>query len=176
MPVTEFATLRIKEPHTIQLETLRQHLHSLGEAQAAWSGYPLTFYSDYKDVSLIHLVTGWKDVEAHMKWIVGEENQKFREIFEQFLSVDGLAHIDIDFAQIPSDARALTCKKSVVSVEGSQTEQVATGSERLWAGQGEDLEKQKAFYQFEAYNDGILQHATNTEGTELKIMTRLSLP
>ena len=154
MPVTEFAILRLKEPFTIENEALRANFQSVAERQAEWSGYPLTFYYNFQDPSLFYVVSGWEDSEAHRKWIASDTNQQFLHIFGPILTVDGLAHIDIDFNQIPSNTSELLVRKETGGGEGTGFVQESDdGRQPSWRGHGVDVDNTNDFYYLEAYDD-----------------------
>ncbi|KAF8912194.1 hypothetical protein CPB84DRAFT_1761584 [Gymnopilus junonius] len=154
MPVTEFATLKLKEPYTTNNEDLRKLFQSVAKQQATWSGYPLTFYHNAQNPSLLHIVSGWKNAHAHQKWIASEENQKYLSVFDPLLSVEGLAHVDVDFAQVPSNTQVLVFRKRASDDEETKPANGTTiGRQPAWAGEGVDVDNPKDFYYFAAYDN-----------------------
>jgi hypothetical protein len=133
-----------------------------------------------------HLITGWKDVPAHEKWIAGDQNQELVVKFGPFLKVKGLAHLDMDFNTMPTDKQTFICEKyGQWSVAAKLTEskedrnreaELMKGSTDVeWIGTGKDLgpEANGAFYKFtsctDRWRDKIVASATqNKEVTVLK--------
>ncbi|KAF9557128.1 hypothetical protein CPC08DRAFT_619989, partial [Agrocybe pediades] len=92
MPVTEFAVLKIKEPYTAQSEILQAKLRVLDQRQGEASSYPLTYYTDDKDSSILYVVTGWDSAESHLKWVRDDSNQDFFATFAPLVSVEHSVH------------------------------------------------------------------------------------
>ncbi|KAJ3514204.1 hypothetical protein NLJ89_g2504 [Agrocybe chaxingu] len=150
MPITEFATLRIKEPYTLQDEDLHGHFRTLSKWQAEWSSFPLTFYTNVDDHSLIYLISGWESVEAHMKWIASERNQELLRIFDSFISIAAFAHIDIDFTEIPEGTQVLALRKGEPGDIGAEE---GLGP-HMWTDGGRDLEESSHdMYRIWAYGE-----------------------
>jgi len=155
MPVTEFVTLKFKQPFTIDHPPIRQGFQTLFIQQSEWSGYPLTLYINTKNEHIVYLVSGWEDVEAHNTWIASEANQDLLTYFEPFVTIDDFAHVAIDFAQFPTEVETLTCRK--YSLVGD--DQVQLGTEgghvknqgEIWAGVGRGEEKPTDIYRFAAF-------------------------
>jgi len=151
MPVTEFATLKFKEPFTIDHPPIRQGFQTLFVQQAEWSGYPLTLYINTQNEQLVYLVSGWESVEAHNKWIASQANKDLLAFFEPFITIDDFAHVAIDFAQFPTNAEVLTCRKYSVGDqhhglgdEGGPSK----NQEEIWAAEGKGEEKPTDIYRF----------------------------
>src|SRR5260221_4176618 len=107
MPVTELATFRFKVPHTLNDSEVRSQFQKLSSWQSGWSKYPLTSYNAVDDPAIVYLVSGWEDVQAHMKWIESDGNQELLRIFDSILSIVDFAHLEIEFTLIPSDTELL---------------------------------------------------------------------
>src|ERR1700759_3164876 len=99
MTITEFVTFELIAPHTLENpDPLLAELFGRGaQAQAAWSGHELHFFTNPATPSELYLISGWKDVSAHEKWIASDQNQELMKKFGQLLEVKGLAHLDMDF-------------------------------------------------------------------------------
>jgi hypothetical protein len=155
MPVTEFVSFRFKAPHTLHDDDVRSNFQKVSSWQSEWSKYPLTFYNAVDDPSVVYLVSGWEDVEAHMKWIESEKNQTLLKIFEPILSIIDFAHLEIDFTMIPSDTKLLVYRKGAANDgEERSTIWLDTDAERfeIWSGQGKAVEGGEVYY-FKAYGN-----------------------
>ncbi|KAF9532771.1 hypothetical protein CPB83DRAFT_758856 [Crepidotus variabilis] len=101
MPVTEFVTLKFKHPHTWDDPDVQKNFQLLSDWQSNCSGCILAFYSSAADSSLLYLISGWKDVPAHNKWIASDKNQHLWKIFNPTLSIATFTHVEMDFERIP---------------------------------------------------------------------------
>jgi hypothetical protein len=142
--VTEFAILRLNNPHKWNHATTVEFFRKLSTEQASWSGYPLLYFRDV-DVSdqepqRIYLISGWKNVDAHHEWIASAQNQALlQEASElKLLDVVDLAHIAIEFETIPQDDRVLSVGRRPARGEVEQ-EEVAAEAEG-WQRQGKALD------------------------------------
>jgi hypothetical protein len=173
MPVTEFATLKFKEPFTIDHPPIHQGFQTLFIQQAERSGYPLTLYINTQDERIVYLVSGWEDVEAHNKWIASQANQDLLSYFEPFVVIDDFAHVKIDFGHFPAEAEVLTCRKySSVGDDrlGTEGDYIKNQGE-IWEGEGTGEEKPTDIYRFTAFK--ALQN--NFDDPRLIIMKRIHL-
>jgi hypothetical protein len=150
MPVTEFVALKFKEPFTIDHPPILQEFQTILPKQAEWSGYPVTLYINAQDERLVYIISGWEDVEAHNKWIASQTNPKLLTYF----TVDDFAHVSIDFAQFPTEAEVVTCRKSSVDdqhngrgAEGGHTKNQG----EIWAAEGKGEEKPTDLYRFAVF-------------------------
>lgn len=149
MPVTEFVAFKLKAPHNLNDEDTRSNFQKISSWQSDWSKYPLTFYNAVDDPAIVYLVSGWKDVEDHMKWIGSEKNQILLQIFQPILSIIDFAHIDVDFRLIPSDTELLVYLKDTAKDEKEvytagldmQTKEV-----ELWSGQGKVIDGEGVYH------------------------------
>ena len=96
MPVTEFATLKLVSPHTWDSPEIQAFFAALSTQQGANSGYTLRFFEDITNPRLIYLITGWTSAQAHYEAIAGEQNQKLLERSKGLITVEGLAHAEVD--------------------------------------------------------------------------------
>ncbi|THV07348.1 hypothetical protein K435DRAFT_574949, partial [Dendrothele bispora CBS 962.96] len=114
MPITELAILRLSHPTTTTFTTppIPAHFALLSQRQSAWSGYPLTFYHNITDPSFIYLLSGWDSVAAHGEWIKSDENQELLELLGPYLTVEQLAHLDMDFRSVPEGQQLLIAKST----------------------------------------------------------------
>ena len=149
MPVTEFVAFRLKAPYTLNDKDTRSNFQTLSSWQSDWSKYPLTFYNAVDDPAIVYLVSGWKDVEDHMKWIGSERNQSLIKIFEPILSIIDFAHVEVDFRLIPSDTGMLVYRKDTandeqeISTEGID---IQTKEVELWSGQGKVIDGEGVYH------------------------------
>lgn len=60
MPVTEFATLAILPSHTSRSPSTQAFFQKVAALQSAWSGYPLYFFEDANQPTIIYLISGWR--------------------------------------------------------------------------------------------------------------------
>jgi len=151
MPVTEFATLKFKEPFTIDHPPIRQEFQTVLPKQAEWSGYPVSLYINAQDERLVYIVSGWEDVEAHNKWIASQTLSQTKPNILTYFTIDDFAHVAIDFAQFPTEAEVVTCRKSSVGdqpnglrAEGGDTKNQG----EIWAAEGKGEEKPTDIYRF----------------------------
>ena len=99
MAITELALLPLKDaslPLTSPL--LYPHFKTLAEQQRAHSGYKLHFFQSVTNPGLVILLSGWESVEAHNKWIAGEQNQALLKVFSPVLDIEGImmVHLGIE--------------------------------------------------------------------------------
>jgi len=168
MPVTEFAVLKIKEPYTAQSEILQAKLRVLDQRQGEASSYPLTYYTDDKDPSILYVVSGWDTAESHLTWVRDESNQDFFATFGPLVSVEHSVHVDLDFNQFPGETGTLAYKVDVAAAE------VKDAPGQIWVGHGVALEKKTDVYQFAAFNFDTLRR-NSAHGDDIKIMNRVRL-
>ncbi|KAI9065443.1 hypothetical protein FKP32DRAFT_1537994, partial [Trametes sanguinea] len=95
MPVTEIATLRLNSPHIWDSPDVQSFFADVAAQQAAWSGYPLHYFQDTSDPSIVYILTGWESVSAHFEWIKSEQNQKLLEQGKSLIEVVGLQHANL---------------------------------------------------------------------------------
>ncbi|KIM48610.1 hypothetical protein M413DRAFT_437812 [Hebeloma cylindrosporum] len=174
MPVTEFVTLKFKEPFTINHPPIHQGFQTLFPQQAEWSGYPLTLYQNTQDERLFYLISGWDNVEAHNKWIASQANQDLFTYFEPFITIEDFAHVAIDFRQFPTEVEVLTCRKYSIDDQrrglGADGGQVLNHGE-IWAVEGRGEEKPTDIYRFAA-REGF-QSNIDPEDSGIIIMKRI---
>ncbi|KAH9852740.1 hypothetical protein C2E23DRAFT_148146 [Lenzites betulinus] len=93
MPVTEIAVLKLLSRHSWDSAETRSFFAAVASQQAAWSGYPLHYFQDTSDASVVYILTGWESVPAHWEWIKSEPNQKLLELGKGLIEVVGLNHV-----------------------------------------------------------------------------------
>lgn len=90
-------------------------------------------------------------MEAHNKWIASQANHDLLTYFDPFITIDDVAHVAVDFGQFPTDAEALTCRKSSVGNQhhglGTEGGHIKTQGE-IWAAEGRGEEKPTDIYRF----------------------------
>lgn len=149
MPVTEFVTFRLKAPYTLDNGEVRSNFQKLSSLQSKWSKSPLTFYTARDDPSVIHLLSGWDDVPAHMKWVESEGNQTLIRLFDPILSIVDFTHLEIDFAAIPSDTELLVYRKGVADVGEEISSKIFDAQPegvKLWSGQGKAVDGTEVYH------------------------------
>jgi len=152
MPVTELVTFRFKAPHTLNENDVRSQFQKLSSWQSGWSKYPLTFYNAVDNPAIVYLVSGWEDVQAHMKWIESDGNQELLRIFDPILSIVDFAHLEIDFTLIPSDTELLAYRKGIANDGAEISRDTNVEGVKLWSGQGKVVDGVEVHY-FEAYRN-----------------------
>lgn len=93
MAVTELALLRLRSDSS---STTNEALTEVQAAQAAYSGYPVTFLQQIEDPSLLYLLGGWESVAKHNEWIASETNQKFLEQLKDDVEVEWMFHYNVN--------------------------------------------------------------------------------
>jgi len=171
MPVTEFVTLKFKQPFNIDHPPIRQGFQTLFIQQSEWSGYPLTLYINTTNERIVYLVSGWEDVEAHNKWIASQANQDLLTYFEPFVTIDDFTHVAIDFAQFPTEAEMLTCRtcSSVGDDRLVKEGDHVKDQGEIWAGEGRSEEKPTDIYRFAAFE----AFQSNLDDSDLISMKRI---
>lgn len=190
MTITEFASLELlplEKPDPLRAKLFER----LASWQAGRSGCQLLFFTDATNPAKIYLITGWRDVEAHKQWIASDQNQEllFKFTNKQFLKVNGMVHIDMDFDKVPRNRERFICERfgswgevdeiTLTEEEEAQEKKVFGGSKTRveWVGAGTVLpdppEKQDgAFYRFtvcsDRWRDTVL--ASATERKEVIVM------
>ncbi|KAK7463536.1 hypothetical protein VKT23_006884 [Stygiomarasmius scandens] len=156
MPITELAILKLNPPNTLTTSPIPEHFALLQTRQSAWSSYPLRFYYNIANPSLIYLLSGWDSVDAHGEWIKSDGNQELLKLLGPYLTVEQLAHLDMDSGDMPEgqESQDLLIAKNV----GLQ------GVEGRWVGGGIDLEDaSRPFYhlsfcaQVETQEQGVVR-------------------
>lgn len=109
MPVTEFSTFELVPPHTLDTPPLLKILLRLCMRQAAHSSYPLTFYADVTSSSTIYLVSGWRSVQAHQRWLASDENRELGGLLQPFALVKARLRLEMDFDSIPRRILGVLC-------------------------------------------------------------------
>jgi len=90
-------------------------------------------------------------VEAHNTWIASEANRDLLTYFEPLVTIDGFAHVAIDFAQFPTEAQMSICRKC------SSDDQLGTEGGHIknqggtWAGKERGEEKPTDNYRLAAF-------------------------
>src|ERR1700683_2165666 len=104
MSITEFASLELVAPHNLEDPDplLAKLFARLADQQSAWSRHDLLFFTNATSPSEIHLISGWKDVPAHEKWMASDQNQELVHKFRRFLKVKGMVHLNLDFNTVPT--------------------------------------------------------------------------
>jgi hypothetical protein len=176
MPITEFVILHLLHPHSFQSGGPEEIFRTLDIWQSESSTYPLYFYADKSDSSTIYLISGWHDVDAHMRWIASNRNQELLRVSKPFLEVKSMVHLGIDFTTMPNDCDVVMVKKRGVhdadggsgSIEDENVHSLA--SSPAWIGVGEDLEPgSETVYQMSA---GYAQNGFGTHTQlEREVMT-----
>ncbi|KAF7799612.1 hypothetical protein EIP86_010850 [Pleurotus ostreatoroseus] len=105
--ITEFATLEVTPPFTLSSPQIQNFLRKVAHGQESWSHHPVLFYQDALNSKVIYLISGWESISAHDAWIASEENQLLLKEASLLLSVKALAHISINFNNVPKDAEKL---------------------------------------------------------------------
>lgn len=193
MTITEFATLELIEPYTLEdpVPLLVTLLGRAADWQASWSSYPLSFFTNPVKPSEIHIITGWKDVAAHEAWIASDQNQELLQKLSKFLTVKGMVHLDINFSLVPTDEQTFICEKygpwSVVGrhtsseAEKKREAELMTGSRKHinWAAAGKDLDPKAdgAFYRITACTEAWKKKicASETQHKEVLVLNRLDI-
>jgi hypothetical protein len=157
MPIIEFLTIHLFPSHSFHVGHPAECLPKISAWQAEVSSYPVYFFADKGDSSIIYLISGWHDVDAHMQWMASDRCQELLKIIqaEPFCEVTGMVHLDIDFTAMPNDCDNVVVKKydedAVKEESGSvgQHEKVdSLASASVWTGIGKDLEPgSKTVYQ-----------------------------
>lgn len=184
MTITEFASLELLPLEKLD-PLLAELFEKLASWQAGWSGYQLLFFTDVNNPAKIYLVTGWKDVEAHKEWIASDQNQELLfkyTINKQYLKINGMVHIDMDFDEVPRDGKRFVCERFRSWAEVDENKLTEKGAEEkkvldsqvVWVGAGKVLPDPPetvdgVFYRLTAcsdkWRDKIL--ASATEGKEV---------
>ena len=97
MTITEFASLKLNAPYTVTSDPLPELLKLVRERQSAWSSYPLLYFTDASDKSVVHILSGWDSVSAHEEWIKSEGNQDLLKNFASYLEDVTLRHLNFAF-------------------------------------------------------------------------------
>ncbi|KAJ5387951.1 hypothetical protein N7509_010492 [Penicillium cosmopolitanum] len=111
MAVTELALLRLRSDSS---STTNEALTQVQAAQAAYSGYPVTFLQQIEDPSLLYLLGGWESVAKHNEWIASETNQKFLEQLKDDVEVEWMFHYNVNIfrrAEQKDGVRSSSCPK-----------------------------------------------------------------
>ena len=190
MSITEFASLELlplEKPDPLVAKLFER----LASWQAGWSGCQLLFFTDVTNPAKIYLLTGWRNVEAHKQWIASDQNQELLfkfTISKQFLKINGMVHIDMNFDEVPRNREIFICERfrswaeldeiKLTEEEEAKEKKVLDGSKTQveWVGAGkvlpdrpETVELDGAFYRFtvcsDRWRDTIL--ASATEGKEV---------
>lgn len=195
MSITEFASLELISPHTLANPEplLAKLFERLADWQASWSSHQLLFFTNSLDPSKIYLVTGWKDIEAHQKWIASDQNQELLFKFKRFLKVNRMVHLDMDFNKMPTDKHVIICERYASwsevekgarsAGEKEKESEVLNGSKTdvEWAGAGKVVDPPQevdgSFYKFSVCSDEwknkIVSSATSDK--DVVIMERVDM-
>jgi hypothetical protein len=111
--ITEVAIFELIEPYklTDPDPQLAKFFATVAGWQAAQSSHCLHFFVNTLSPSEIYLITGWKNVPAHEKWIASDQNQELLVKSKRFLTVKGMVHLSLDFNTIPIDKQTIVCEK-----------------------------------------------------------------
>ncbi|KAJ2924001.1 hypothetical protein H1R20_g13090, partial [Candolleomyces eurysporus] len=97
MAITEFASLKLKAPHTVTSDPFPELFKLVREGQSAWSSYPLLYFADTSDQSVMYILSGWESVSAHEEWIKSDGNQDLLKRFASYLEDVTLRHLNVTF-------------------------------------------------------------------------------
>lgn len=156
MSITEIASLELIPPYTLE-EPDPSFVKFIGltDQQVEWSGYPLRFFTNPAKPSEIYLITGWKDVVSHLKWIASDQNQALLRGFGQFIKVNGMVHVDMDFSSMPTDETAFVLEKYAPSAWPESGKDGELGEKKAvhWTSDGKDLDPKAegAHYRLRSY-------------------------
>jgi hypothetical protein len=193
MSITEFASLELISPHSLEdpHPLLAKLFARLADQQAAWSSHDLLFFTNTSSPSEIYLITGWKDVPAHEKWIASDQNKELVVKFGRFLKVNGMVHLNLDYNTVPTDKQIIVCEKygpwSEIERLGESKEEkekeaeLQGGSQKEveWVGAGRNLDPKAGgdFYKFtactERWRDKIVASATKNK--EIAVLKRVDI-
>lgn len=192
--ITEFATLELIPPHTLDNPDpiLAKLLARLADQQSTWSSHDLQFFANTgSEPCEVYLITGWKDVAAHERWITSDQNQELLVKSGRFLKVKGMVHLSLDYNTVPTDIQTIVCEKYgpwsevrglAASTEEKEKEaELQKGSQKEveWMGAGKDLDPnaQGDFYKFTSctnrWRDKIVASATKHK--EVIVMKRVDV-
>ncbi|KAF5369172.1 hypothetical protein D9615_009959 [Tricholomella constricta] len=178
MSVTEFATLQLISPHTLQSDIVADIFEKAGTRQAAYSSYPVHLFTNVADASMVYLISGWKDAEDHMQYMGNEENQKVMGGIVEYLTIKSLLHPVIDFTTFPEhDIWVVTVEKYAAdSGAGGLGENNTNLPSAKWAGAGIDAETNEG-YKISVYGQeegiAILPFAGD-EGSGISVLRRVN--
>src|ERR1700733_6684898 len=104
MPITEFVTTHLLPSHSFHVGRPAECLRKVSAWQAEVSSYPVYFFANKTDSSIIYLISGWHDVDAHNQWSASDRCQELLKIIqaEPFCEFKGMVHLDIDFSAMPN--------------------------------------------------------------------------
>jgi len=193
MAITEFASLELTAPYSLEdpHPLLVKLFARLAHQQAASSSHDLLFFTNTAAPSEIYLITGWKDVPAHEKWIASDQNQELLVKFGPFLKVKDMVHLNLDYNTVPTDKQVIICEKYGPwyeterlgeSEEDKKKEaELQKGSQKQveWVGAGRNLDPKAEgdFYKFtactERWKDKIVASATKHK--EVVVMKRVDM-
>jgi hypothetical protein len=134
MTITEFALLKLKAPYTVTSDPLPELLKLVRERQSAWSSFPLLFFTEANDKSIVYILSGWDSVAAHEEWIKSEGNQDLLKKFGSYLEDVTLRHLDLAFDEGTFNVPYIVYRNTPEGVElGEEAGGLSTAS-------GQDLE------------------------------------
>ena len=144
MTVTEFVTLTLTPPHTLESPLVQATLDKVAYQQADWSGHPLLYFQDVQNPADIYLISGWKDVAVHEKWIVSETNQALLKEVAPLVQITRFAHLAIDFQAMPVDGDVIRWLAVRPEASVPSPLQEVTGRTPRWEAVGRQLDGEGA--------------------------------
>ncbi|KAF9462715.1 hypothetical protein BDZ94DRAFT_704130 [Collybia nuda] len=100
MPITELAALQLLPSNNFHSSHISKLFRVISTRQSAVSNFPLYFFEDTTEESIIYLISSWNDVDSHMKWIESDANQELLRLSIPYLKVLRLFHLDVDFTGV----------------------------------------------------------------------------
>ncbi len=156
MTVTEFVTLEILPPHDSRSATIQDFFRKVAGLQSASSGYPMRYFQDATIPATLYILAGWSDAATHQKWIESEGNKELIAEMQSKVAVKGMAHLEIDFTEIPADA---SHARLTIYPDGSAPEVKDEGGNiegsPAWVGIGGSVESDgRDVYHLQVWTDG----------------------
>ncbi|KAJ2921739.1 hypothetical protein H1R20_g15353, partial [Candolleomyces eurysporus] len=137
LTITEFASLKLKAPYKVTSDPLPELFTLVRERQSAWSSYPLLYFTDTSDKSIVHILSGWDSVSAHEEWIKSDGNQDLLKRFASYLEDVTLRHLDVTFDKDKFDVPYIVYRNTAEGTEPNGEEADGLSTRTV---SGQDLE------------------------------------
>lgn len=183
MPLTEIVTLIHSE--TGVFETLAPFYRQWSTYQSGYSSYPLTFYVDVQNPTVVYLISGWNNADEYARWCKTDSRRTVLTMLPSRITISRSVVVNMEFDSIPRTVtRGLMCL-DVNTIGGDDLEEQPTDVWDLgnmvrslavtWSSCGEDCKAPSTLYRLTLYDATVRSEDISRNRPESVIMRRIGL-